>query len=134
MQDRSPSGSLCPYYYMGGELHPLKYGSCHKDKAKLLALIAAEEAFILKSSGRNNRRIWIDLYQTALDSQAINALVAHIANIGEKICKICLVSCPLLARWKIKRRLRVLDADIAKQLRFFSDPEDGKKWLVGKRG
>jgi len=59
--NKSPSGSICPYYYMGGELHPLKYGSYCCDKEKLFTVIKAEEDFILKSSGQNNRRIWIDL-------------------------------------------------------------------------
>jgi hypothetical protein len=27
MNSRSPSGSLCPYPYIGGELHPLKLRS-----------------------------------------------------------------------------------------------------------
>jgi hypothetical protein len=32
MITKSPSGSLCPYYYMGSELHPLHYGSYFDDK------------------------------------------------------------------------------------------------------
>lgn len=52
--NRSPSGSICPYYYMDGELHHLKYGSYFKDKEKLFAVINAEEDFILKSPGQKN--------------------------------------------------------------------------------
>ena len=39
MLKTSPSGSLCPYYYMGGELHPLKYGSHFDRKEELLAVM-----------------------------------------------------------------------------------------------
>jgi hypothetical protein len=69
--DKSPSGSACPYYFMGGELHPLKYGSYFENKEKLFAVIKAEEDFILKSSGQNNRRIWIDLYETKLTMRSL---------------------------------------------------------------
>ena len=61
MLKKSPSGSVCPYYYMNGELHPLKYGSYLSNKDKLFDVMKAEEKFILESSGNNNRRIWIDL-------------------------------------------------------------------------
>jgi hypothetical protein len=36
MMSGSPGGSLCPYYYKGGELHPLKYGSYLRIKASCL--------------------------------------------------------------------------------------------------
>ena len=56
MLRKSPSGSLCPYYYMGGELHPLKYGSYFDKKEELLSVMKAEEEFILKSAGQNMDR------------------------------------------------------------------------------
>lgn len=130
---RSPSGSICPYYYMGGELQPLKYGSCFSDKNKLFQVIKAEEDFILRSSGQHNRRVWIDLYETKLDDEVISALALHIKMIEPKVFRLCLVGCPLLARYKVKKKLTELHSALAQQIRFFSDPEKAKQWLVGER-
>lgn len=130
MLTKSPSGSLSPYYYRGGELHPLKYGGYHADKAKLFAIMQAEEEYILQSSGQRNRRIWIDLYETRLDGEAVGALVEHICHISGKINKLCVVGCPWLSRRKIQRRLNQSPARLGNRFRFFSDPEAAKQWLV----
>lgn len=132
MLKKSPSGSLCPYYYMGGELHPLKYGSYFSDKEKLFEVMKAEEEFILKSSGQHNRRIWIDLYQTKLDDEVISALVAHIKAIQPKIFRLCLVGCSLSEERKIKAQMLQNELPVANQVKFFSDPEKAKQWLVGE--
>lgn len=128
--NRSPSGSICPYYYMGGELHPLKYGSYFKDKEKLFAVIKAEEDFILNSAGQKNRRIWVDLYETKLDDEVIDALAVHIKAIKAKIFKLCFVGCSVFDRTRLKRKMVEEHIDIVNQLRFFSDPEKAKQWLV----
>jgi len=130
MMHKSPSGSLCPYYYMGGELHPLKYGSYFKDKNKLFHIIHAEETFILNSSGNHNRRIWIDLYETHLDHEVIEKLVLHISNISPKIFKLCLVGCSLISKHKIITQMKRSALPITPQVKFFSDPEIAKQWLV----
>jgi hypothetical protein len=132
MTNKSPGGSLCPYYYKGGELHPLKYGSFFSDKTKLFTVMKAEEEFILKLSGQNNRRIWIDLYETELDNEVINALALHIKAIQHKICKLCFVGCSFFERRKIKDQLVRNQIDIAEQVEFFTDPEKAKQWLVGE--
>lgn len=115
---------------MGGELHPLKYGSFHKNKDKLFAVIKAEEEFILNSSGKNNRRIWIDLYETALDNEVIENIVCHINAISSKIFKICLVGCSFFSKHKIKKRMLIKNTVMANRIKFFSDPEEAKQWLV----
>lgn len=127
---KSPSGSLCPYYYMDGELHPLKYGSYFKNKDRLFNVIKAEEEFILKSSGQYNRRIWIDLYETILDEEVIEKLVVHIKNISPKIYKLCLVGCSFMDKQRIRRQMAINNMEIVEQIRFFSDPEEAKQWLV----
>jgi hypothetical protein len=132
MSGKSPSGSACPYYFMNGELHPLKYGSCFSDREKLLRLISAEQAFILKQPGTNYRRIWIDLYETRLDSEAIRALASHIQAIERTIYRLCFVGCSPVGAWRIRRRLKKLGLPIAGAVKFFSDPEDAKKWLIGE--
>lgn len=128
--NKSPSGSLCPYYYMGGELHPLKYGSYFSNKDKLFAVMKAEEEFILESSGQNNRRIWIDLYETTLNNEVIEKLVLHIKAISPKIFKLCLVGCSFIDKHRIKKQMQVNNMNIVEQVKFFSDPEEAKQWLV----
>ena len=132
MLKKSPSGSLCPYYYMGGELHPLKYGSYFDKKEKLLAIIKAEEKFILKSSGQNNRRIWIDLYETNLEDDILEALILHLQTIRHKIYNLCLVGCSPKNERKIKKKMKQHDMDLFQLTKFFSDPEIAKQWLIGK--
>jgi hypothetical protein len=132
LANKSPSGSLCPYYFKGGELHPLKYGSFFADKSKLFTVMKAEEEFILKSSGQKNRRIWVDLYETELDNEVVNALALHIKAIQHKIYKVCFVGCSLFENRKIKEQLVRNQIDIAEQAEFFSDPEKAKQWLVGE--
>lgn len=127
---KSPSGSLCPYYYMGGELHPLKYGSFHKDKEKLFHIIKKEEEFILNASGNRNRRIWIDLYETQLDREVIEKLVLHIKTVSPKIFKLCLVGCSFFNKYKIRKEMKRKGVGFVSQMRFFSDPEIAKQWLV----
>lgn len=46
---RSPGGSTYPYYYKGGEIHCLKYGSKYKNHEKLFELMKLEEEFILNN-------------------------------------------------------------------------------------
>ncbi len=132
MPNKSPSGSACPYYFMGGELHPLKYGSFHSDRERLLSVMKAEEEFILRSPGQRNRRIWIDLYETRLDGKAARALAAHIQAIEQKILKLCFVGCPFFGAVRLRRAMAALHLEVAKNARFFRDPEEAKRWLIGK--
>ena len=132
MLQKSPSGSLCPYYYMGGELHPLHYGGFHDNKKCLFEIIKAEEVFILKSPGNNNRRIWIDLYETHLDDEVVVFLLEHLINIQHKINKFCFVGCSSENKRKIQMKMKKQNLDLLKQTQYFSDPEDAKRWLIGK--
>lgn len=130
MPNKSPSGSACPYYFMGGELHPLKYGSFFKDRERLLSVMKAEEEFILRSPGEKNRRIWIDLYETRLDGEAARAFAAHLQAIEHKILRLCFVGCSTFGAVLLRRRMAALGLTVAKNVRFFRDPEEAKKWLM----
>ena len=128
--NKSPSGSLCPYFFMGGELHPLHYGSYFNNKKELFTIIKAEEDFILASSGTNNRRIWIDLYETVIDNEVVDILVDHLKAIRHKIHKLCLVGCSSKDKEKIKSKMRQQKMDLLEQTQYFSDPEEAKQWLI----
>lgn len=128
MLQKSPSGSLCPYYYKGGELHPLHYGSYHRDFGAFQAVVEAEEAFILAAHG--GRKVWVDLYETRLDRPACALLAGHFAHIQHKIFKLALVGCPRGARWTLDRLLAQAGCKLPH--RYFDDPEFAKDWLVGE--
>lgn len=127
MLAKSPSGSLCPYYYKGGELHPLHYGSYHNNTDKLIETVLAEEEFILSSNG--GRKIWVDLYETCLDKKLCEFLANHFVAIGHKTAKLALVGCTLKARLIFNKMLR--QKGYAARPRYFMDPEIAKDWLVG---
>jgi hypothetical protein len=118
---------------MGGELHPLHYGSYFDKRDELLSIMKAEEDFILKSPGRNNRRIWIDLYETVLSDDIIEALLLHLNIIRHKIYNLCLVGCSSADKRKIKNKMKVYKMDLFDITQYFSDPEIAKKWLLGKK-
>ncbi len=130
---KSPSGSLCPYYYLGGELHPLKYGNYGTDRQRLWVVMMAEQEFILASPGTHNRRVWIDLYQTVLDEASATRLAEHLLAIRPKILKLCLVGCSFWERRRLSAAMRRLSPDLRSSTRYFADPEEAKRWLVGNR-
>jgi len=130
MLKKSPSGSLCPYYYKGGELHPLHYGSYRDDMDKLSEIIDAEEKFIMSSM--SGRRIWIDLYETNLTDSMILRMSQHIVHISPKVTKMALVGCSKRVFNNIISYLREAECSLAGQIKLFDDPEVSKDWLVGK--
>ncbi len=130
LMKKSPSGALCPYYFMGGELQPLHYGSNYDDKDGLLKMIRAEEAFILQSPGINNRRVWIDLYETTLDDEVIEFFVKHLSAIHTKIFKLCLVGCSKRDERRSKTKMKRENMVLFNQTQYYADPEEAKRWLV----
>jgi len=129
MPKRSPSGSLCPYYYKGGELHPLKYGSFKNDSWALLSIMKAEEEFILNSHG--GRNVWIDLYDTNLSTFEIQRLAIHIYKISHKIAKLALVGCSKRTVRFVKDYLYKQNSQLVSKVQYFDDPEIAKDWLNG---
>ncbi len=129
---KSPSGSLCPYPYLGGELHPLKYGGFQADAARLLAVMAAEEAFVLASGGQHNRRVWIDCYESPWNDETIDALARHLTALAPKIFRLCFAGLPRRSQKKLLRAMETHGCVLREPPRFVDDPETGKRWLVGE--
>lgn len=124
---KSPSGALSPYYYKGGYFHGIHYGSYFDDADALLAMMQAEEAFILKSPER--RRILIDLYETTVSKPILEKLVAHIAHISPRIVKLAISSDPYSLR-RLQKAV-VKGTPLAPgQLYVCPDMEAAKTWLV----
>ncbi len=128
MNTESPGGSMFPYYYKGGELYCLKYGSFFADEDSLIALMKAEEDFI---SRRNQQlRIWVDFYETQLTNRVAVEFMESICRLRHHIVKLALVGCSARDRWRLKRLIKKTEQLRSVPLKFFSDPEEAKTWLV----
>ena len=73
---KSPGGSVYPYYYKGGTLLGLHYGSFFKDEEALLARMRAEEQFITNSVRQTP--LWIDFYKTKLKDRILDEFSSSI--------------------------------------------------------
>ena len=127
MSGKSPSGALSPYYYKGGYFHGIHYGSYFDDAESLYKMIEKEEHFILESPER--RRIMIDLYETSLTPEVLEAVMRHIGRLSPRIVKLSIAA--------DRKSLRVLrcamkKAGVLDDGRYYlcTDMEEGKTWLV----
>ena len=129
---KSPGGSIFPYYYKGGALFGLHYGSFFKDEEALLARMRAEEEFITNSIRQTP--LWIDFYETMLPDKVLNEFSSSILRLQDHITKLAIVGCS----FKDKRRLMKLGKKsgwkFPMPVKFFSDPEDAKTWLMSESG
>lgn len=117
---------MFPYYYKGGEIHCLKYGSHYSDTAKLFELMKQEEEFILHTNRR--LKIWVDFYKTSITEQVLLQFIAHITNLHACIDKLSIVGLTKFNMWRLKRRMK--RSGIRLNISFYEDPEDAKTWLV----
>ena len=129
---KSPGGSIFPYYYKGGALFGLHYGSFFKDEEALLARMRAEEEFISNSIRQTPLRV--DFYETRLTDTVLNEFSSSILRNQGHITKLAIVGCS----FKNKRRLMKLGKkfgwEFPMPVKFFSDPEDTKTWLMSESG
>lgn len=126
---KSPGGSIFPYYYKGGEIHCLKYGSKHKDQNKLFDVMRQEEAFIL---GINKKlKVWVDMYETKITKEVLDQLICNMNILKDHVDKLSFVGLSGMNRWKLKRRLKSLG--MGQPVSFYADPEEAKTWLITDR-
>ncbi|WP_433923238.1 hypothetical protein [Paenibacillus taichungensis] len=126
---KSPGGSLFPYYYKGGEIHCLKYGSKYKKYEELFELMRLEEEFIFKANKK--LKIWIDLYETSITEMVLQELVNNLNNLNGYVKKISFVGLSSISKWKLKRKIKNLKLEYP--VSYFSDPEEAKTWLISER-
>lgn len=127
---KSPSGAIFPYYYQNGELFGMHLGSYFSDEEGVIAMMQAEETFFTLQ--HRPIGVWIDLYDTDLTDRVIEAFVEMIEHIGPQVTKLAMVGCPLIARWKISRRIKKTQSLTCLPVRYFEDPEEAKTWLVSE--
>ncbi len=130
--EKSPGGSIFPYYYKGGQLFGLHYGSFFSDEARLLALMKAEEAFIAKPN--HQTPLWVDFCETTLTDKVLTEFVASILRLRKQIIKLGIVGCSFKDRWRLGRLIKKSGLEASLPVRFFDDPEDAKTWLVSEAG
>lgn len=128
--EKSPGGSIYPYYFKGGYLFGLHYGSFHADEAGLLARMKAEEQFM----DRPNRLfpLWVDFYETKLTDAILLELLESTIRLRKHIIKLGIVGCSTWDRWRLQRLARRPGLAFPVPVRFFDDPEVAKSWLVGE--
>ncbi|UNK16980.1 hypothetical protein MNQ98_21155 [Paenibacillus sp. N3/727] len=126
---KSPGGSIFPYYYKGGEIHCLKYGSKYNNEEKLFELMKQEEEFIFNTNKK--LKIWVDMYETSVTNRVLQELSNNINNLRAHIDKLSFVGLSGINIWRLRRRIKKLG--ITQRISFYKDPEDAKTWLVNER-
>jgi len=127
---RSPGGSLFPYYYEDGELFCLHFGSYFSDEDGVIEMMKAEEEFFTKK--HRPIGIWIDLYETKLTDRVLRELIEMLTHIAYQTSKLGIVGCSWRDRSKMRRLIRKTDQLSSLPVKYFDDPEIAKTWLVSE--
>ncbi len=130
LSKKSPSGAMFPYYYKNGELFGMHLDSFEDREDDVIAMMQAEEAFFLAQT-HPLAGIWVNLYGTRLTERVLSQLTEMICHIQPRISKLALVGCTSLNGRKIHQRFRKAGLGEKLMVRFYSDPEEAKSWLVG---
>ncbi len=124
---------MFPYYYKGGQLFGLHFGSFSENEDGLIALMRAEAEFLTGQS-HGVSGIWIDFYETKLTERVLEEFMAYLVRVRGRILKLAIVGCSVVNRWRIRRLVRGTEALGDLPLRFYADPEQAKTWLVRDEG
>jgi hypothetical protein len=99
---KSPGGSIFPYYYKGGELFGIHFGSYFADEDRLIAMMKAEAAFF--AGQYHSMGVWIDFYETRLTDRVIGEFLEFLNHVRTRITKLGIVGCS----FRDKRRISSL--------------------------
>jgi hypothetical protein len=127
---QSPGGSIFPYYFKYGELFGMHLGSFFEDGAAMIKRMQAEEEFIRTEN--YPLPLWIDFYQTKLTDEVLVEFSKSMLRLQAYIPKLAIVGCSLRAKWRFRKLARKNGFSFPMPLRFFSDPEQAKTWLVSE--
>ncbi len=128
---QSPGGSIFPYPYKGGELFGLHLGSYETDEEALLSMMKAEETFFLQQN--KSIGMWIDLCGTRLSDRVIAEFIEYLQHICSRTLKLALVGCSFVDHRWINKRMKESGYFTSLPVKFFSDPEVAKTWIVSER-
>jgi hypothetical protein len=128
---KSPGGSIFPYPYKNGELYGLHLGSFGDNEEALIARMKAEAVFF--NEQKRSMGIWMDFYQTRITDKVISGLIEFLQDTRPHLTKLGLVGCSFMDRRRINRQIRKAGELATLPVRYFSDPEEAKTWLVSER-
>ena len=128
MSKKSPGGGMFPYYYKDGELFGAHYESFSGREQDLLVLMRAEEAFIIEQN--HPLPYWANFYGTKLTDTVLREFTQSTHRLQRYIPKLAVVGCSLIDRWRLKQMVK--QTGIGIPVRYFSEAEEAKTWLVSE--
>jgi hypothetical protein len=90
----------------------------------------AEEEFLIKQN--HPLPFWVNFYGTQLTDRVLTEFVESTNRLRRYIPKLAIVGCSLFDRWRLGRIEKRLNLKLPAPVRYFSDPEAAKTWLVGE--
>jgi hypothetical protein len=127
---KSPGGSIFPYYYKNGELFGAHFGSFFNDEEGLLARMKAEEAFFLAEN--KPLPYWVDFYESRLTDKVLIEFCQSISHMQKIVTRLAIVGCSFRDKLRLRRLASKNGLEFTMPVRFFSDPEAAKSWLIGE--
>ncbi|HWU36971.1 MAG TPA: hypothetical protein VN203_04930 [Candidatus Acidoferrum sp.] len=130
LSKKSPSGAMFPYYYKNGELFGMHLDSYEDREDDLIAMMKAEEAFFMQE--RLTLGMWLNFYGTRLTDRVLRQLTEMICHFQPRIAKLALVGVSFWDRRKVNRLFKEAGVIPRLPVRYYSDPEEAKTWLVNE--
>jgi hypothetical protein len=127
---KSPGGSIFPYYYKNGELFGAHYESFAAREQELLERMKAEEEFFIKQN--HPLPYWVNFYGTKLTEKVLSEFIQSINRLQGFIPKLAIVGCSAIDRWRLERAGKRVGMKFPIPVRYFSDPENAKTWLISE--
>ena len=125
---KSPCGAIFPYYYKNGELFGAHYEGFTRREQGLLELMRAEEEFIIQQ--HYPLPYWVNFYGTRLTDEVMSEFVQGLNRLQSYITKVAIVGCSVIDKWRFKQVVKKMGLNIP--VRYFSDTEEAKAWLVSE--
>ena len=126
---KSPGGANFPYYYKNGELFGAHYESFAAREQGLLELMRAEEEFFIEQN--YPLPYWVNFYGTKLTHKVLSEFMQSVNRLQRYIPKLAIVGCSVIDKWRLEQvRKKMVGINIP--VRYFSDPEAAKTWLVSE--
>lgn len=94
----------------------------------LFTLMKAEADFIIKIN--RPLRIWVDFYGTSRTDQILAKFLENIGHLSNSMIKLAIVGFSFPDKIRFRRFIKKLGIELSVPVKFFSDPEDAKAWLV----
>ncbi len=130
LSKESPGRANLSYYYRNGKLFGTHYEGFASREDELLELMKAEEQFLIEQN--HPLPFWVNFYGTQLTDRVLSEFVQSMNRLRRYIPKLAIVGCSLLDRWRLRRVEKRLNMKLPAPVRYFSDPEAAKTWLVSE--